>query len=257
MLSGFALDLAIGVFVLVLVSVAMQLGWSVWRGFELAHQARAAGLQPDPRTLMARIGTPGVLMQILMALVATASSALVLYLARRPADADARRASWQAIRRPATWGYVVAVAAAVVLLSNGVAWICQALGIHPVPSNEAMVEQAIGRWPWFLVLFAVVLAPCYEELMFRRVLFGRFLDAGRPWLGMVLSGLAFALMHEVPGLSGNGPAAIAQLWLIYGGMGAAFAWLYWRTGTLWACIAAHALNNAVALLALKFAGTAS
>ena len=37
-------------------------------------------------------------------------------------------------------------------------------------------------------------------------------------------------------------------------MGAAFAWLYQRTGTLWAPIAAHALNNAIALAALVFLG---
>jgi hypothetical protein len=49
-------------------------------------------------------------------------------------------------------------------------------------------------------------------------------------------------------------AGIAQLWLVYGGMGAAFCWLYRRTGTLWAAITAHALNNAVALAALVFPG---
>lgn len=86
------------------------------------------------------------------------------------------------------------------------------------------------------------------------MLFGRLLAAGRPWLGIALSSAIFALVHEVPGISGNGPAAIAQLWLIYGSMGAAFAWLYWRTGTLWAPIAAHGINNATALAALYFFG---
>ena len=38
-------------------------------------------------------------------------------------------------------------------------------------------------------------------------------------------------------------------------MGAAFCWLYRRTGTLWAAIAAHALNNAVALAAMVFLGS--
>jgi membrane protease YdiL (CAAX protease family) len=72
-------------------------------------------------------------------------------------------------------------------------------------------------------------------------------------MGVVLSSLAFALIHEIPGTSANGPAEIAQLWLVYGGMGAAFCWLYQRTGTLWAAIA-HALNNGVALAALVFFG---
>lgn len=71
---------------------------------------------------------------------------------------------------------------------------------------------------------------------------------------MLLSSLAFALVHEIPGTSANGPLEIAQLWLVYGGMGAAFAWLYQRTGTLWAPIVAHGLNNAIALAALVFLG---
>lgn len=255
LLAGFALDLAIAVFVLVLLSVAMQLGWTFWHGFELARQAHAAGLHPDGRALMARLGTPGVGMQIMTALVATAGSALVLYGLRRPADAGERRASRLAIGQRATWVRIALVTAVVAIFGHGVAWLFHTFGVEPVPSNQVMVEQAFGRWPLRLVLFAVVLAPAYEELLFRRVLFGRFLDGGRPWLGIVLSSLAFALIHEVPGLSGNGPAAIVQLWLVYGGMGAAFAWLYWRTGTLWASIAAHAGNNALALLLLALTGS--
>lgn len=72
--------------------------------------------------------------------------------------------------------------------------------------------------------------------------------------GRGASSLTFALVHEVPGISGNGVVAIAQLWLVYGGMGAAFAWLYWRTGTLWAPILAHGINNATSLAALYFFG---
>ena len=57
-------------------------------------------------------------------------------------------------------------------------------------------------------------------------------------------------MHEVPGVGGNPLEATLLLWLVYGGMGAAFAWVYWKTGTLWAAIGAHALNNLVSCLIL-------
>ncbi|WP_017168750.1 CPBP family intramembrane glutamic endopeptidase, partial [Xanthomonas phaseoli] len=159
-----------------------------------------------------------------------------------------------AARRASTWGWTALIAAAVFLLSNLVSVAASALGIKPVPTNLPLMEEALQQWPLALTVFAVVIAPAYEELLFRRVLFGRLLAAGRPWLGIVLSGATFALVHEVPGISGNGLAAIAQLWLVYGSMGAAFAWLYWRTGTLWAPIAAHGINNATALAALYFFG---
>jgi membrane protease YdiL (CAAX protease family) len=42
-----------------------------------------------------------------------------------------------------------------------------------------------------------------------------------------------------------------MLWLTYGFLGAAFAFVYWRTRTLWAAIGAHALNNAIALVLLN------
>jgi membrane protease YdiL (CAAX protease family) len=200
------------------------------------------------------MGQPGALAQILMAVFATGGAAIFLYFLRRRADATERRASFEAARRPSTWGWTALVAVGVIIGSNGIAWLARQAGIEPVPTNLALMEQALARFPSFLALFAIVLAPAYEELLFRRVLFGRLWQAGRPWLGMLLSSLAFALVHEVPGTSANGPWEIAQLWLVYGGMGAAFAWLYQRTGTLWAPIVAHALNNAIALAALVFLG---
>ncbi len=96
------------------------------------------------------------------------------------------------------------MATLIVLGSNGIAFLAKQFGIEPVPTNLALMQSAIARFPLFLMLFAVVLAPAYEELLFRRVLFGRLWKAGRPWLGIVLSSLAFALIHEIPGTSANG-----------------------------------------------------
>jgi len=249
-IAGFLIDLGIATLTLLGLSMAGGVLWGMYRAIIVV---RETGAQPA-EALAQQVGQPGALAQILMALFATGGAAVFLYFLRRRADAAERSASLQAARHPSTWGWTLLVAAAVVIGSNGIAWLARQAGIEPVPTNLALMEQALARFPWFLALFAVVLAPAYEELLFRRVLFGRLWQAGRPWLGMLLSSLAFALVHEVPGTSENGPWEIAQLWLVYGGMGAAFAWLYQRTGTLWAPIAAHALNNAIALAALVFLG---
>src|SRR3546814_7665495 len=87
-----------------------------------------------------------------------------------------------------------------------------------------------ARNPALLLLVVALLAPAYEELLFRRVLFGRLWAAGRPLLGIVLSSVAFACMHELPGTGGNGLLAGALLWTCYAMMGALFAWVYRRTG---------------------------
>jgi membrane protease YdiL (CAAX protease family) len=252
--AGFFIDLLVGLGVLLSVSVGATLIWGVWRGFEIAMQARHEGFTATPDQIARMLGQPGAMAQMLIALVSTASAALLLYFWRRRASAQEKQASRAAIARRSTWIRIGAVALGVFVFSAAIGTLAEHLGIHPVPTNLALMEEAIDQWPWFLIVFAVVLAPAYEELMFRRVLFGRLLAAGRPWLGMLLSSLAFALLHEVPGISGNGPWAIFQLWLVYGAMGAAFAWLYWRTGTLWAPIVAHGLNNAIALVALHWFG---
>ncbi|AKC86714.1 membrane protein [Pseudoxanthomonas suwonensis] len=243
LLRAFLFDALLAVLLVVGGSIAAAAVWTVWRAATLA-----AGGQPDAAAIQAAIGQPGALAQILFALFATSFAALVLYFWRRRADAGERTTAHAALRRRSTWGWTVLVGVAVFLGSSLLGWLARQLGSEPVPTNLALVEEAARNWPVFLFLFAVVLAPAYEELLFRRVFFGRFLAAGRPWLGLVVSSLAFALVHEVPGISHNPPLAVLQLWLIYGGMGAAFAWLYWRTGSLWAPFLAHALNNALALV---------
>lgn len=253
-LLGFGIDVLIATGLLLSLSVAGFALWGVFRGVSAVQAAKAQGLTLSSSEIMATIGQPGVLVQLLTALVSTASPALLLYYWRRRATADEHRASRAAARRASTWGWTALIAIGVFLLSNLVSVAASALGIKPVPTNLPLMEEAIRQWPLALVVFAVAIAPAYEELLFRRVLFGRLLAAGRPWLGIALSSAIFALVHEVPGVSGNGPAAIVQLWLVYGGMGAAFAWLYWRTGTLWAPIVAHGVNNATALAALYFFG---
>ena len=247
LIGSFALDLLVAVATLIVASVATSIIWGAWSGVQAA-----AGGQTDPEAIARAIGEPGVMAQMLMVIIGMSAAALVLYFVRQPASASERAQSYAALRQRSTLVWAALVGVAVFLGSTALSWLMRQTGMESAPSNEAMILEAARRWPLFLVLFAVVLAPMYEELLFRRVLFGRFLRGGRPWLGLVLSSLAFALLHEVPGLSDNSTGAVLMLLAVYAGMGAAFAWLYWRTGTLWAPILAHGLNNGLALAVLAF-----
>lgn len=250
-LAGFFLDLAIALGVMLFLSVACGMIWAMFKGAQLA--LRGAGA-PDPATVMQAIGQPGALAMIWMTLVSTGGAALVVYFWRRRATRAERTVSMQASRTISTWGWVLATAAATFLFSTVITSLSQSLGVKPEPTNLAIIEAAFLSNPLFLSLFGVLIAPAYEELLFRRVLFGRLWAAGRPWLGLIMSSAAFALMHEIPGTTGNSWQATGVLWLTYGFMGAAFALVYWRTRTLWAPIAAHALNNAVALALVRLYG---
>ena len=83
-----------------------------------------------------------------------------------------------------------------------------------------------------LIAFAVLEAPLLEEPVFRGVMFRGFAKAMPVWAAMAASGFVFALIHV-------NAATMLPLWFL----GIAFAWLYWRTGSLLAPMAAHCLFN--------------
>lgn len=253
-LPAFALDVALALALSFSMLMLGLVGWGAWQGIRIAQQQGGA---PDAQALQAQLGTPPVLFLILTTLVSTGGTAVVLYLWRRRATSAERRDSLTRVRLPATWGWALVAGLATFVFSSLMSASGRALGLDLEPSNQDLIQEGFARFPVFLALFAVVLAPLYEELLFRRVLFGRLWQAGWPLLGLALSSLVFALVHELPGLNGKPIASTLFLVLVYAGMGGIFAWVYRRTGTLCAPIAAHILNNAIALAVLQAYGSAS
>lgn len=233
-LAGFFFDLLLWVF---LLAGGSLLGTVVW-GF--VH-----GLSGAP---LAQAGPP-VSVSLAIGLAATAFAALIVYYFRRNANAVERRAAWRALGRPSAWIWIATAIIVLLSASSAADRLTQALGIDATPTN-AILSEPLHQQPALWLVFAVLIAPAYEELMFRRVLFGRLWAAGRPWLGLVLSSVAFALVHEPPGLGAGRGWGVLVLWSVYALMGAVFAWVYRRTGSLWAAYLAHAGNNLIACLAL-------
>ncbi|HEY2995351.1 MAG TPA: type II CAAX endopeptidase family protein [Methylomirabilota bacterium] len=90
------------------------------------------------------------------------------------------------------------------------------------------------------VLATVVLAPIFEEVIFRGVLYGSLRARLGMWPALVLSALVFALAH------GYGVAGFASVFL----SGGLWAWSYERTRSLLPAIAAHMANNAAVAVTL-------
>lgn len=186
---------------------------------------------------------------IVISLIATAASALLVYYFRRRSSAAERAASWRALWRMSTWGWIALAVIACLTFNALIGGFAQQRGIEMTPTNMVLGD-AIRAYPVALLILAVGLAPAYEELLFRRVLFGRLWAAGRPWLGLALSSAAFALLHEPPGLSASHGWSMLLLWAVYGFMSLCFGWVYYRSGSLWAAYAAHAINNLIAVAAV-------
>lgn len=93
-----------------------------------------------------------------------------------------------------------------------------------------------------LVLLAVVMAPLAEEFVFRGLLFTALRNTRLGTLGsaIVLSAI-FAVLHW--GYSSQSLVALM-------GLGLLFAYIVWRTGSLWPAVVGHAANNLVAVVVL-------
>ena len=88
---------------------------------------------------------------------------------------------------------------------------------------------------WLAFLLVVVAGPVAEEVFFRGFLFAGLLKRSGAPTAIAASAAIFAAAHLDVGLLG--PAFLA---------GCVFAFVYWRTGTLWAVIFAHTAQNALA-----------
>jgi len=233
-LGAFAWDVCLIVALMIAFIVLLTLLWAMASGVRAAMQGGVA--QPA-----------GAVAQLALIVLASAGVAWLLYAFRRPATAGEKFHSRAMARRPRTWWLAAGVGAGMFLLITLATFASRQLGLVPDPSNQALIREIWQSHPLLLALFVVVLAPLYEEVLFRRVLFGRLWAQGWPVLGLWLSGLAFACAHELPSLGRHGLANSLLLMGLYTLLGVAFAWVYRRTGTLAAPIVAHGLNNALAL----------
>jgi membrane protease YdiL (CAAX protease family) len=148
----------------------------------------------------------------------------------RPADLGLRPARWAS-----SAGLVIAGYGAFILLSA--AW-TSALGITdrenvPVQLGTRDSTEALAG----ALLLVCVVAPVCEELFFRGYLFGALRRHGL-LVAAGVTGLAFGLAHVLSSPIGF----IVPL----AGLGVLLCLLYERTGSLYPCIALHALNNSVA-----------
>ena len=118
------------------------------------------------------------------------------------------------------------------------------------PENPQTIAEDLGadRNTLLLVLGAlvvIVVAPVCEELFFRGFLF-RVLRARMTfWVAAVIDGVLFGLAH--------GSLVIVPVLAF---LGVALCWLYTRTGTLFAPIAIHSINNMIAYGAITDDGWA-
>jgi membrane protease YdiL (CAAX protease family) len=88
-----------------------------------------------------------------------------------------------------------------------------------------------------------VLAPVCEEFLFRGFIFGALRNWRGVWPAAILTGLLFGAVH-----AGSAPAADLVPLAVLGFL---LCLIYQYTGSLYPCIALHALNNSIAFASLE------
>jgi CAAX protease family protein len=139
-----------------------------------------------------------------------------------------RRAGW----RPIVFGTVGALVVSVAVTQ---------IGIEPQGIKQAM---EVAREPaMFAASLAVMagLAPLVEELIFRGLLYGWLAGRWGTVAAWIVSSLAFAAAHVEP----------AHVILVLP-LGLFFGWLRRRTDSLWPSLAAHMVNNGLAVVAAAY-----
>ena len=109
-------------------------------------------------------------------------------------------------------------------------------------ANEQAVQQMISALPWLMFINAAIIAPCTEELIFRKSFRKAFPNK---WLFVLISALVFGSLHVVTSMT----SPIELLYIIpYGALGGAFAYMYQKTDTIFTSIAMHMFHNSALIL---------
>jgi membrane protease YdiL (CAAX protease family) len=110
-------------------------------------------------------------------------------------------------------------------------------GREELETLERGFEVAKSEGLLFPILVYVMASPLCEETLFRGLVFRGFVRRFGPGMSLLFTSLLFAIMH----------GTMIQLVIMFG-LGLYFGFLVHLTGSLWAGILAHALNNAAVLL---------
>ena len=135
-----------------------------------------------------------------------------------------------------------------------VLWAAGSLGSWGIAMMAGVGEQSFHWSEWFdqslvwgttlevmvTTLEYGVLAPLFEEAIFRGVLFASLRTRFRWEVSALLSALAFSVVH--------GYGLVGFLTVFWSGL--LWAWAYEKTGSLWPGVVAHGINNFMVALSL-------
>ena len=117
-------------------------------------------------------------------------------------------------------------------------------------ANQAGIEQILSRVPVPMIIYAVLIGPVVEELMFRGVIFTTLRRKHRT-LAYVVTALAFGLAHVYASILSGNVSEIVQIFPYFFAR-LVFCYGYESSNNIFASIIGHMGNNLVACLLAMF-----
>ena len=134
-----------------------------------------------------------------------------------------KRMIWPAV------GMAVLIAVAYLFVEESVGQLFFSEELEEMAEDKSMIYGISG------ILYGCIFGPIAEEIGFRGILLGGLLKTRcRPWLAILISAIAFGLLHKFP---------LAFLGSIV--FGIIVGWFYWRTGSIIPCIIVHIANSSL------------
>ncbi len=106
-----------------------------------------------------------------------------------------------------------------------------------MPSNQNAVNEQTAQLPLWNDIFTVIIAPIFEELIFRGILMNYFFNKDNRLyntISVIFSGIVFGFAHEL---------SLDLNWIMYSLLGMALAFAYMWTRDIRYNIGLHMLNN--------------
>ena len=148
-----------------------------------------------------------------------------------------RESFWNALG----WTFPISRAWALLVAGPALTVALSVLGVFmKAPTESSLIEDMItSRASLALVMFfGVVLAPVFEELLFRGFLFPLLTRTVGPWLGIAFTAVPFALLHGPQNHWAWQPIVLVGI------AGAVFGWVRYKSGSTTAAFLMHAAYNA-------------
>lgn len=207
--------------IIVVVCVIIMLFTGIIQG-AMTYLSAAKGVALSDDVLYGVSGTLALGMAaLLLCFIVLQCHGLSFYTCSRPVGIV-----WQAV-------FILLIFALCRVVLPGVwAYTAGSLGAQP---SDTITQP--GESLWMMILFGVILAPIFEELLFRKVLFALLLKRFSLCWTIVLTSIMFAISHGL-----NVHILVSSFVA-----GLLFAILMKQSGSLLACIIAHMLCNFEAL----------